>query len=299
MNIIVKYFVFFIAFLVALIFIFFRIRNFNLKNNKKSNLFLFYLSLILSLNNCAKSQNNNIIENNFNISNMQNDKINKLKITDEWKNFKYFWQTLDTMNQVVTFNYTKNDSSDIYFKELEIHKKSLEKINILSKDEIDFLTIIVGERIDYLFNNNFSMLVSHIAPPKILTDKTASISDFESKIDILIELQKNELIDKVEFNKSLENIYYDVYNFMIMNTITIYFPERYYVPYSESTPENNLNNLDTLYQKVRNSKEDKIEVDKKYEEAKQKIADLQTNLPFYKELINELVVRKELIFKND
>lgn len=248
-----KYLIIYIAVFVGSVLLFLGIKNIKLKSSKKS-LFMATLLSVLFFSSCSDAQ---VTNNDNSVFIEQSDKIIKLNELADWQKIKVMWQELNNVPPENFSSYTeplnpKNVSYQFKFDNNEIKKQQLDSLisinlqniknsNILTDDELWAVEIIFKKRIEFLYTVNF-MIFSHFLPPKINTNLEASLEKLEFKIDTLINMQNNAVIDEVEFKEAINVISAELKNILTVSVILSdyndYIFEGNYD--DENTVENNL-----------------------------------------------------------
>ena len=306
MELLYKNIIIFVAIIIGSVLLFFGIRDLSLKKNKKVGLFLLTILSVLVFSTCSNSQE--VSYNNTSIVE-QSNRIIKLNKTLEWQHFKAFWHELDDevptteifivddkVNKYQSYGSTfnnKNDDSEALIKKLNSHLKKLSKTKLLTDTELLALEIICKQRIEHLYKFN-SMLISHFAPPIINTNLNISLELLENKIDTLIQLEKFEIINTEEYEKSLENINNEIKNILITSTILSNYQTKMYEGNSldENTLENNQKYFENHFSKLIEKEGENGEGQKKYTEIKEEVATVKESFETIDELINDLLANK-------
>ncbi len=308
-----------LAIAIAYILFIFGIRRIKLSKVSRYNLFLGTLFLMLgflSLNKLSYAQ-----EDKSSVSRQPEKKpqlrssrrIAILNNTPEWKNFKAFWKKLDQIKpkksrpdiMEVYSNSISREQRDSLKEELQNMILNLEKLERrkISQLEINAIEQICENRIDS-FGVPLSMMTRMFIP--VLIAKDNLLNDLELKIDKLLELKKERLISKEEFQHALLNIQVDIKAFCVLNTIY-----KYYYPYLQSQeislkaskyPFGLIDDFILKFEKsyaeyLVKKKEGKMDkgaenyykgIDQKYLETKQALEELKTAFPGLDELVADL-----------
>ncbi len=306
----VKYIIVFIAISIALVLIFFGVKKLNIKTNKTQNIFILTILSVLTLNSCTNNttneQTNSQIVINSKTMRKQSDRINKLNKTTEWTDFKTFWQKLDNIkpeiletnidgktSKIACYNYGFDKDRKKYqqlIDDLQIHIQKLSQIKLITENELKALEVICNERIKHLFLFN-SLLISHMIPPQINTNIDNSLEKLELKIDTLIQLKNDKILNEDEYNKSLEKINNEVNNVITISTILSNYQGKIYEGgfFDDNTQENNKQYFEQHFKKRIDTEGENGKNAITYSEITAKLDDIENSFLTLDELINDLV----------
>lgn len=262
------------------------------KKNRK--LFIASLFLIFSLNSC----------NSDNDINNLSEKETLLIESNEWQNFKYFWQEMDRVDpgisiytiddeniEEATYQLSANvvmEKSEEQFELLSQHIRNLKSIKIISDYEIELLNRICLERISFLYQVDF-LLLSHLAPPKIYYNKTETMNQFELKIDALYDLYNNKLINEQELNSSIEDLISELHNYLILTAIVPGRETNYDYYTLDETLENNSDSHIRFFNNYIERKFPDGNIDKKNMDILNDIEKINSTITSLQPLIEDLV----------
>lgn len=313
MDLFVRNFIVFFAYLIGILLILIGFDKFFFKRNKNYGLFGLTVFLVFNLTNCSLSQKNE--DNNFKKKDLQlnfSDKIEKLNKKSEWQEFKKFWIKLDAIKPTysefdnsysyknLNFQIVDEDLKTNFENSLEEHLNILEKKNILQSSEIEILRIICNERINFLFSSNSALLISHIAPPQIEINKINSLNNLEMKIDTLIRLQHYELIDENEFQTAINQINNQIYNLITISTIIENTKEKIYSSGNfadTNSVEKNIEYFENYYNKLKENNLFDENAENQYLRTKEKIVEYKTEFENISEILEDLLFQP--IYEND
>lgn len=133
-------------------------------------------------------------------------RIDALEKTDAFEEFKELWEEIDKLEPK---NGTyEHDSYDDFVEigdmkqVLDDRMKKIEETNLLCQQEINVLRLLAFTRLDALQGPN---IYTRAMIPMTYTPK--STFELEYKIDILLDLKKNEQIDNEEYQNALLQIF--------------------------------------------------------------------------------------------
>lgn len=297
---------------IAYILFIFGIRQIKLNKVNRYNLFLSTLFLMLgflslSKLNYAQENNSSVSEQPKKTQQLQSSqRIAILNNAQEWKNFKVFWKMLDQIKPEKTpqgqYEWFEKELQNVIsgLKRLEKEKISPLEINLLEQICIDRIGCILYGRL---------LPFSRAVPPHIVYTEESLLRDLEMKIDKLIELKKESIINKKEFQQALLNIQEDIKAFCTLDTIRKQYHRQLLVPELGATdPTLPIYPLDFIEAYIsefekdyaeylvkkkegETSKEEEIyykDIDQKYLETKQALEELKTALPGLNELVADL-----------
>jgi len=272
-------------------------------SGKKRNFFIASLLIALAFIGCdisgsnAKNNNEDLVQNKNNPGKDDPERIKELNKTNEWKEFKQFWKSLDAIEPGVPFDSLKNYSympyakakskdADMYDLAERMRKKidafqpglqSLADKNLLDTLEIKLLKQICQSRISYIFFGSTSMMTRMVPLPGLL-EKERSILVLEHRIDLLLDLKKKGKIDSTELKKTIANINIEIGKFSVLEIIGRNHLE--YYPYDYGYGDFDKSKADTisvLDRSILNFDKSYNEFMHKYDAAK---ADEQAKLTF-------------------
>lgn len=278
-----------------------------LKKHKPS-LFLSMILMALSFMGCAgNNPNEEKDEKSRELEETpENAKMSKLQAMPEWATIRALWQEIDkveidTLSQPMfsgIYNFSFSMEAADFLKEIDtafLQLKYANNKNILDSLEIEFLHKLFTARINGMQSG--TMLLSHIMPPPTLIKRNKVVFDLEKRIDKLIELKNENILNETEYQKNLENIYTIAANATAYEII-----QQHYTYYgfdflkdSSSTKKidsiqkqfnNGHNKLVEMLNKNSNN-ERKQEVQKKQELVNKYFEQLKTKLPFIKASISD------------
>lgn len=305
--------------------IIFGVKKLNKKSIKKYGFFASILLLALNLTGCKLIPNEIPIDQNEasekpDIIKPGSERLAKLNALDTWTKFKTFWKKLDNISPKEKNISGNNDTGKIFGEysnsidqaeisslnaEMNETLKNLEMIsneNLISKKEITLLNNICRERFQYM-TWGLSSMVTRMAPSYFSVNRDESIKDLERKIDILLMLKKNNIINEKEFTQALENIQKDIEIFAVLDSIdsggSYYYSSYKYGRTADiSRPiESYINDFEKTYleyqelMKSQNTKEtlaDKESMEQRYRTIKKDIEETKAIFPLLRELIADL-----------
>jgi hypothetical protein len=178
--------------------------------------------------------------------------------------------------------------------------------DLLTKLEIDLLTGITADRINFIYYGNMSMMTRMMPLPGTY-EKEKSISSLEYKIDTLLMLERKGKIDTSELKLALSNIDKEIKSLSLLSilkegNILRYYSYDYDLGLSEkkkdsvSVVDKSIQDFENEYnafmKKYDAKKADKTQKDlyKKYEAVKNSLDEFTGNYSLFCELIRDLVV---------
>jgi hypothetical protein len=224
----------------AAVLFFIGFRKINFRENKRKNFFFTSLLIALAFFGCnftgGSSQNKESDMENINDLKEPTDsvRLQELNKTQEWKEFKSFWKSLDELepgNAPNNYYFSpylskgNNDYQKLYDLSDSLNKKigKLEpKLQVLVNEklldslEAGLLKRTCDARVKIMCFGSVSMLTRMMPPPGLM-EREQSINAFEYTIETLLMLKNNNKIDKNEFELALSNVQTEIKKFTLLD----------------------------------------------------------------------------------